>query len=142
MIFVQGKNLEVCEIAMPLRKTCPYIILCAVLLFSAFLGLGVLRLYSFRLEDRLNGINRQIESFSARQVLLRQKHSALLSPGRVYSFSKNTLGMIYASNVKVLQINETLLANAGGGGETSPLSERAGRQGWFYFFLEKALAGE
>ncbi len=139
---MQGKSLEICQVSVSLRKACPYVILCTVVLFSAFLGLGVLRLYSFRLEDRLNGINRQIESFAARQILLRQKHSALLSPGRVYSFSKNTLGMIYASNVKVLRISEPLLADAGGGDENFPLSGETGRQGWFHFFLEKALAGE
>ncbi len=135
------KSSEICQVSAPLRKTCPYVILCTLILFSSFLGLGVLRLYSFRLEDRLNGINRQMESFAARQVLLRQKHSALLSPGRVYSFSKNTLGMIYASNVKVLRINEPLLADSGGGRET--LSSSGGAEnGWFHFFLEKALAGE
>ncbi len=135
------KSSEICQVSAPLRKACPYVILCTLILFSSFLGLGVLRLYSFRLEDRLNGINRQMESFAARQVLLRQKHSALLSPGRVYSFSKNTLGMIYASNVKVLRINEPLLADSGGGRET--LSSSGGAEnGWFHFFLEKALAGE
>ena len=141
MSSVQGKNLEICEVSTPLRKACPYVILCTLVLFSAFLGLGVLRLYSFRLEDRLNGINRQIESFAAKQILLRQKHSALLSPGRVYSFSKNTLGMIFASNVKVLQINETLLADAGRD-EIFSHPEETGSEGWFHFFLEKALAGE
>lgn len=142
MSSVQEKSSDICEMSTPLRKVCPYVILCTLILFSAFLGLGVLRLYSFRLEDRLNGINRQMESFAARQILLRQKHSSLLSPGRVYSFSKNTLGMIYASNVKILRINEPLLANAGGGSEPLSSSARAAENGWFYFFLEKALAGE
>ena len=141
MIFVQEKSIEICDVSMPLRKACPYVILCTLILFSAFLGLGVLRLYSFRLEDRLNGINRQIESFAARQILLRQKHSALLSPGRIYSFSKNNLGMIYASNVKVLQINAPLLADAGGT-ELFYTAEAGEKNGWFHFFLESALAGE
>lgn len=139
---MQERNPEICKISIPLRKACPYVILCTLILFSAFLGLGVLRLYSFRLEDRLNGINRQMESFAARQILLRQKHSALLSPGRVYSFSKNTLGMIYASNVKVLRINEPLLADSGGGSASLSSSAGAAENGWFHFFLEKALAGE
>ena len=142
MSSVQEKSSDICEISMPLRKACPYVILCTLILFSAFLGLGVLRLYSFRLEDRLNGINRQMESFAARQILLRQKHSALLSPGRVYSFSKNTLGMTYASNVKILRINEPLLADSGGGSDPLSSSARAAENGWFHFFLEKALAGE
>ncbi len=142
MSSVQEKSADLCKISTPLRKACPYVILCTLILFSAFLGLGVLRLYSFRLEDQLNGINRQMESYAARQILLRQKHSALLSPGRVYSFSKNSLGMIYASNVKILRIDEPLLADSGGGSDSSSPSARAAENGWFHFFLEKALAGE
>jgi len=128
--------------AFSLRKICPYLIFSAVVVFGSFMGLGILRLYSFRLECRLNNINTQIESFQAQQIALKQNLSALLSPGRVYGYSKKQLGMTYASNVKTLRLDGPLLADAApaanNGGET------AGREseGWFYFFLEKAMAGE
>ena len=69
--------------AFSLRKICPYLIFTAFVIFGSFMGLGILRLYSFRLECRLNNINTQIESFQAQQIALKQNLSALLSPGRV-----------------------------------------------------------
>jgi len=106
------------------------------------MGLGVLRLYSFRLECKLNSINSQIESFQAQQVELKQRLSSLLSPGRIYGYSKKDLGMVYASNVKVLRIDEPLLAELPETGNRNDTAASRENEGWFYFFLEKALAGE
>jgi hypothetical protein len=53
------------------REVSPYLIFFALVLFGSFMGLGVLRLYSFRLECKLNSINSQIESFQAQQVELK-----------------------------------------------------------------------
>jgi len=134
-----GQTIEVFS----LRKICPYLIFSALVIFGSFMGLGVLRLYSFRLECRLNNINTQIESFQAQQISLKQSLSALLSPVRVYGYSKKQLGMTYASNVRTLRLDGPLLAAdsgpAGiGGGEAMEKES----EGWFYFFLEKAMAGE
>lgn len=124
------------------RKISPYIIFFALVLFGSFMGLGVLRLYSFRLECKLNSINSQIESFQAQQVELKQRLSSLLSPGRIYGYSKKDLGMVYASNVKVLRIDEPLLAELPETGNRNDTAASRENEGWFYFFLEKALAGE
>lgn len=125
--------------SLPSRKVWPYAALCVILGFIAFMGLGVLRLYSFRLECRLNGINSQIESFRAQEITLRQELSAVLSPGRVYAFSKEQLGMTYAADVKVLQVDGALLASASDS-SLSGSADEGGREGWFYFFLERASA--
>lgn len=122
------------------REISPYIIFFALVLFGSFMGLGVLRLYSFRLECKLNSINSQIESFQAQQVALKQRLSSLLSPGRIYGYSKKDLGMVYASNVKVLRIDEPLLAELPGTGNRKDMAASRENEGWFYFFLEKALA--
>ena len=134
-----GQTIEVFS----LRKICPYLIFSALVIFGSFMGLGVLRLYSFRLECKLNNINTQIESFQAQQISLKQSLSALLSPVRVYGYSKKQLGMTYASNVRTLRLDGPLLAADSGpagisGGE--PMEKES--EGWFYFFLEKAMAGE
>lgn len=133
-------NIE--TVSVSFRRACPYIIIFAVVMFGSFIGLGVLRLYSFRLECKLNGINVQIESFQAEQVSLKQKLSSLLSPGRVFGFSKNELGMIYASNVKTLKVDGPLLADRPDSESKEGNPSPAEKEGWFYFFLEKALAGE
>lgn len=125
-----------------LRKICPYLIFSALVVFGSFMGLGVLRLYSFRLEYRLNNINSQIESFQAQQISLKQSLSALLSPGRVYGYSKSELGMTYASNVRTLRLDGPLLADSGPGGNSGGEPAQKEPKGWFYFFLEKAMAGE
>jgi cell division protein FtsL len=95
-----------------LRKKSPYLILFALILFTSFMGLGVLRLYSFRLEYKLNGINSQIDSLVAQNVALKESMSALLSPARVFDYSKKQLGMTFASNVRTLRLDGMLLADA------------------------------
>ena len=128
--------------AFSLRKICPYLIFTAFVVFGSFMGLGILRLYSFRLECRLNSINSQIESFQAQQISLKQNLSALLSPGRVYGYSKKQLGMTYASNVKTLRLDGPLLADGAPAVNSGGEAARKESEGWFYFFLEKAMAGE
>ena len=124
-----------------LRKKSPYLILFALILFTSFMGLGVLRLYSFRLEYKLNGINSQIDSLVARNVALKESMSALLSPARVFDYSKKQLGMTFASNVRTLRLDGMLLADAAPVDGRTPGASPEG-EGWFYFFLEKAMAGE
>ena len=123
------------------RKICPYIIILTICIFALFMGLGILRLYSFRLECRLNSINRQIESYQAHRIVLKHELSSLLSPGRIYGFSKQELGMTYASNVRILKVEEQFFADRSikGRPESIPKEET---EGWFYFFLERAMAGE
>jgi hypothetical protein len=125
-----------------LRQICPYLIFCSLVIFSSFMGLGVLRLYSFRLECKLNNINSQIESFQAQQISLKQNLSALLSPGRVYGYSKKQLGMTFASNVKTLRLDSPLLADSSTALENEGAGTAKESEGWFYFFLEKAMAGD
>jgi cell division protein FtsL len=122
------------------RKICPFIIIFTLSVFGLFMGLGVLRLYSFRLECRLNAINRQIESYKADRIILKHQVSSLLSPARIYGFSKKELGMTFASNVRVLRVEEHLFADRSVEGRPENLTEK-GTEGWFYFFLEKAMAG-
>ena len=124
-----------------LRKKSPYLILFALILFTSFMGLGVLRLYSFRLEYQLNGINSQIDSLIAQNVALKESMSALLSPARVFDYSKKQLGMTFASNVRTLRLDGMLLADAAPVDVRTPGVSSEG-EGWFYFFLEKAMAGE
>ncbi len=124
-----------------LRKKSPYLILFALVLFCSFMGLGVLRLYSFRLEYKLNSINSQIDSLVAQHVALKQSMSALLSPARVFDYSKKQLGMTFASNVRTLHLDGPLLAEGKGADGRIPVTAPQG-EGWFYFFLEKAMAGE
>jgi hypothetical protein len=50
--------------------------------------------------------------------------------------------MVYASNVKVLRIDEPLLAELPETGNRKDMAASRENEGWFYFFLEKALAGE
>lgn len=125
------------------RRAWPYIALCIALGFISFMGLSVLRLYSFRLECRLNSLNDQIDSFRAQEVSLRQELSAILSPGRVYSFSKEKLGMTSVAEVKTLRVDGAFLAAAPEGSDLSGVvegHEGEQREGWFYFFLERASA--
>ncbi len=122
------------------RKICPYIIIFTLCVFGLFMGLGVLRLYSFRLECRLNAINRQIESYKADRIVLKHTLSSLLSPARIYGFSKQELGMTFASNVRILRVEENLLAERFIEGRPEFATEKES-EGWFYFFLEKAMAG-
>ncbi len=123
------------------RRVCPYIIIITLFVFALFMGLGVLRLYSFRLECRLNSVNKQIESYSNRSIVLKHELSTLVSPSRVYGSSIRDLGMAHASNVRVLKIEEGTYANAAQDA-TLPVSLASENRGWFYFFLEKAMAGE
>ncbi|MDI9369566.1 MAG: hypothetical protein GX181_01585 [Synergistaceae bacterium] len=106
------------------------------------MGLGVLRLYSFRLECRLNAVNRQIESYNNHQVLLKHELSTLKSPVRIFGFSKEEMGMTFASNVRVLKVEGEYYANAPQQQEPSLIKADREEEGWFYFFLEKAMAGE
>lgn len=124
-----------------LRKKSPYLILFALIFFASFMGLGVLRLYSFRLEYKLNSVNSQIDSLSAQHVALKQNMSALLSPARVFEYSKKQLGMTYASNVRTLRLDGLLLADAVPAEHRVAGASSEG-EGWFFFFLEKAMAGE
>ncbi len=123
------------------RKICPYIIVFTLCAFALFMGLGVLRLYSFRLECRLNAVNRQIESYKAHRIVLKHELSSLLSPARLYGFSKQEMGMTFASNVRVLRVEENLFAGAMPEGVPVAASSQE-NEGWFYFFLERAMAGE
>ncbi|GEM_PF-828180 len=126
-----------------IRKICPYVVAITLCVFLLFTGLGVLRLYSFRLECRLNSVNRQIESYNNHRVLLKHELSTLLSPVRLFGFSKEELGMTYASNVRVLKVDGGYFANAAGQQEEVPLTKTGPEEeGWFYFFLERAMAGE
>lgn len=135
------KNVDPAAPPFFLRKKSPYFILTALVLFASFMGLGVLRLYSFRLEYKLNSINSQIDSISAQHIELKQKLSSLLSPARVFDYSRKQLGMAFASNVRTLHLDGMLLADAGQ--EQEKIIEKASEgEGWFYFFLEKAMAGE
>lgn len=123
------------------RKISPYIIVFTLCAFGLFMGLGVLRLYSFRLECKLNSVNRQIESYKANRIVLKHELSSLVSPARIYGFSKKEMGMTYASNVRILRVEEHLLADASF--QTSPaFASRQENEGWLYFFLEGAMAGE
>ncbi len=123
------------------RKISPYIIVFTLCAFGLFMGLGVLRLYSFRLECKLNSVNRQIESFKANRIVLKHELSSLVSPARIYGFSKKEMGMTYASNVRILRVEEHLLADVSS--ETSPaFASRQENESWLYFFLEGAMAGE
>jgi cell division protein FtsL len=123
------------------RKISPYIIVFTLCAFGLFMGLGVLRLYSFRLECKLNSVNRQIESYKANRIVLKHELSSLVSPARIYGFSKKEMGMTYASNVRILRVEEHLLADVSS--ETSPaFASRQENEGWLYFFLEGAMAGE
>lgn len=71
-----------------LRKICPYLIFSAVVVFGSFMGLGILRLYSFRLECRLNSINSQIESFQAQQISQTEPVGSSFSGKSVWLFKK------------------------------------------------------
>lgn len=123
-------------------KAWPYFIFIALALFTAFLGLGVLRLYNFRLEYKLNSINAQLEELQCQRISLEQNMSALISPERIYGYSKNQLGMTFASQIKVLRLEEPLLAEERTPGRSAEVPEEREQEGWFYFFLEKAMAGE
>ncbi|MFA7620652.1 MAG: hypothetical protein WCY56_02265 [Aminobacteriaceae bacterium] len=51
--------------------------------------------------------------------------------------------MTYASNVRVLKVDGGYFANAAGQQEEVPLTKTGPEEeGWFYFFLERAMAGE
>ena len=74
---------------------------------------------------------------------MRQELSAILSPGRVYSFSKEKLGMTSVAEVKTLRVDGAFLAAAPEGSDLSGVvegHEGEQREGWFYFFLERASA--
>ena len=123
------------------HKISPYIIVFTLCAFGLFMGLGVLRLYSFRLECKLNSVNRQIESYKANRIVLKHELSSLISPARIYGFSKQEMGMTFASNVRILRVEEHLLAEASF--ESSPVvASKQENEGWFFFFLEGAMAGE
>ncbi len=105
------------------------------------MGLGVLRLYSFRLECKLNSINSQIESFQAQQVELKQRLSSLLSPGRIYGYSKKTSGWCTRQMSKCSGSMNPSSLNCHETGNRKDMAASRENEGWFYFFLEKALAG-
>ena len=132
------------SISCSFRAMCPYIIITTLLAFALFMGLGVLRLYSFRLECRLNAVNRQIESLTAQRVILKHELSALLSPVRICGISEKELGMTFASNIRVLKVEGNYLASSPAEDGILKVPDRREREneGWFYFFLEGALAGE
>lgn len=123
-------------------KVWPYFIFITLALFTSFLGLGVLRLYNFRLEYKLNSINAQIEQLQCQRISLEQNMSALISPERIYGYSKKQLGMTFASEVKVLRLEEPLLAESRTPEKSLEIPKEREQEGWFYFFLEKAMAGE
>jgi hypothetical protein len=60
----------------------------------------------------------------------------------VYGYSKKQLGMTYASNVRTLRLEGPLLAGSGPAGNMGGEAAQKESEGWFYFFLEKAMAGE
>ena len=128
-------------VSTPFHKICPYIIIFTLCAFSLFMGLGVLRLYSFRLECKLNSVNRQIDSYKTHCLVLKHELSSLLSPIRIYGFSKKELGMTFASNVRILRVEENLFADASVDDASMTASKRE-NEGWFYFFLEGAMAGD
>lgn len=135
------EDIENESVSTSFRKISPYIIAMTLCAFGLFMGLGVLRLYSFRLECKLNSVNRQIETYTANRIVLKHELSSLVSPARIYGFSKKEMGMTYASNVRILRVEEQLLADASP--ETSPaFSSKQEKEGWFYFFLEGAMARE
>ena len=139
--MILEEKMEMNAVSLSLRRMCPYFMVIVIALFAAFMGLGVLRLYSFRLECRLNGIENQIESFRAQQIRMSHELSSLLSPGKIYGFSINKLGMVFASNVTVLKVDGTLLASSQTGEADRSLLQNGEREeGWFSFLTGKAAA--
>lgn len=135
------EEVEKATVSDSFRKISPYIIIFTLCAFGLFMGLGVLRLYSFRLECKLNSVNKQIESYKANRIVLKHELSSLVSPARIYGFSKQEMGMTFASNIRILRVEEHLLAEAPF--ESSPVvASKQENKGWFYFFLEGAMAGE
>lgn len=80
------------------RKVSPYFIFFILAMVVSFIGLGILRLYSNRLEARLHAINLQIESYEMQETEMHRVLSSLTSPEAIYGYSQKKLGMV--ANVK------------------------------------------
>lgn len=99
-----------------------------------FLGLTTLRVYSMRIEITVNQINAKIDKLQAEQILLKTELASITAPSKIFTFAEKKLGMVYASKPVTLHIEGT---------EAPPnLKYPEKEEGWFHFFLEKAMAGE
>lgn len=83
--------------------------LCAVFLLCVLVSaitLGSLRLYGLYLEHRLADVTARIEEIGDRNAILEERHSALLSPSRIYTYAKSELKMVAASEIRTITIGE------------------------------------
>ena len=74
-------------------------------------------------------------SYRSRAVMIDERQ------GMTFDYSKKQLGMTFASNVRTLRLDGPLLAEGKEADGRIPVTAPQG-EGWFYFFLEKAMAGE
>lgn len=81
-------------------------VVCLVGILVSAMSLGGLRLYGLYLEHRLTDVTARIESMDNKNAILEERHSALLSPSRIYMYAKAELKMVAASDIETITLNE------------------------------------
>lgn len=77
------------------------LLLLAVMMLT---GLGFFRFNAAQLELRLSGVERRITRYTAEEAELRHILSALTSPIKIHSFSREQMGMIPSTQQEIINI--------------------------------------
>ncbi|GHV51146.1 hypothetical protein FACS1894216_04600 [Synergistales bacterium] len=94
--------------------------LCLLGVFISVVPLGALRLYGLYLEHRISDVTARIAVLNEQNSELSERYSSLLSPSRIYNYARAELGMVTASEIETIKLNEKIdgsfVASAGGPG--------------------------
>ena len=120
---------------------CPHSSLFVISFLCVFISaaaLGSLRLYGLYLEHRISETANRIEICTEKNLVMSRQYSQLLSPARIYSYARETLGMMNAESVKTVRLDNSAVTVA-----RAAVEEANGEKGLFDAlnpFVKKAHA--
>lgn len=80
--------------------------------FLCAAALGTIRLYGLYLEHRISETTAKIETCRDQNMSLSRRYQELLAPARIYSYARESLGMVNADHVTTIKVDEKAVMTA------------------------------